>query len=187
MPGLTKLESPLSKPRASTAEPPRLRVEPLSVLKDSLPSVRPTVTLSLPKASSSSPWRAFSNCVFTSSAPSLKSILFMMSDILIFLVVPLKVTPSSLPPDHLPSSPLVPPRYSLVETFSVSPSIPAKRMELLPLSAPGMSSNLPLTPSMETLLPVPSPSLKLMDRVRGSTSTLMALSAVVVSWKPFLV
>ena len=25
------------------------------------------------------------------------------------------------------------------------------------------------------------------DRVRGSTSTLMALSAVVVSWKPFLV
>ena len=31
----------------------------------------------------------------------------------------------------------------------MSPSIPAKRMELLPLSAPGMSSNLPLTPAMD--------------------------------------
>ena len=45
-----KLESPFSKPRASTAEPPRLRVEPSAVLKESLPSVLFTVIFFAPKA-----------------------------------------------------------------------------------------------------------------------------------------
>ena len=38
---------------------------------------------------------------------------------LIVLVTPLKVMPSSLPPDQVPSSLRVPPRYSLVLTYMV--------------------------------------------------------------------
>ena len=50
----------------------------------------------------------------------------------------------------------------------------------------GLGLILPLALLISTLLPFPSPSLNLITPV-GSTSTLMALSAVVVSWKPFLV
>ena len=92
LPVLMKLESPLSKPRASMAVPPRLRVSPLLVgVKDSLSSLRSTVTFPLPKASSSSLCSAFMNFSFMLPMGSVGLIpaLSMMSPISKILVVPL--------------------------------------------------------------------------------------------------
>ena len=84
----------------------------------------------------------------------------------------------------MPSSLRVPPRYSLAAIFLVRSL--GTFITSLPPPLPVYASILPLALLISTLLPFPSPSLNLITPV-GSTSTLMALSAVVVSWKPFLV